>query len=82
MESKDFLAWPDNYKDPLEMDNVASKYPDVLAALKTRLEEWKTTLVPANFPPDDPLADPQNYGVSGVLGGAEYIYPIYPHAHD
>ncbi|XP_025085302.1 arylsulfatase B-like [Pomacea canaliculata] len=88
MESKDFLAWPDNYslfninEDPLEMDNVASKYPDVLAALKTRLEEWKTTLVPANFPPDDPLADPQNYGVSGVLGGAEYIYPIYPHAHD
>ncbi|PVD33642.1 hypothetical protein C0Q70_04900 [Pomacea canaliculata] len=68
MESKDFLAWPDNYslfninEDPLEMQDVASLYPDLLASLKTRLEEWKATLVPANFPPDEPLADPENYG--------------------
>lgn len=68
MESKDFLAWPENYslfninEDPLEMQDVASLYPDLLASLKTRLEEWKATLVPANFPPDEPLADPENYG--------------------
>ncbi|XP_025085301.1 arylsulfatase B-like [Pomacea canaliculata] len=42
-EKEDFVAWPHSYslfninEDPLETTDVASKYPDVLAALKTRL---------------------------------------------
>ncbi|KAK7481483.1 hypothetical protein BaRGS_00027245 [Batillaria attramentaria] len=48
--------------DPTERNDLAENNPEVLAKMKARLEEWRKTLVPANMPPDDPAANPKNFG--------------------
>ena len=48
--------------DPTEHFDIAEKYPDVVEDMKKRLAKYRETLVPANFPPDDPKADPKNFG--------------------
>ncbi|KAK7500422.1 hypothetical protein BaRGS_00008329 [Batillaria attramentaria] len=47
--------------DPTERNDVKDEYPEVLAEMKERLRKWRESLVPANFPPDDPAADPNNF---------------------
>ena len=42
--------------------DVKGERPGVLRRLQRRLEQWRRSLVPANFPPDDPAADPDNFG--------------------
>ncbi|XP_025088345.1 arylsulfatase I-like [Pomacea canaliculata] len=40
--------------DPYEQKDLVTKKPDVLEMMKTRLEEWRKNLVPANYPANDP----------------------------
>ncbi|KAK7099015.1 hypothetical protein V1264_003219 [Littorina saxatilis] len=65
---------PDDYQlfnikeDPTEHHDVKDKYPDVLAKMKARLAEWRQTMVPANFPENDPAANPEHYGGTWTPG--------------
>ncbi|XP_070185141.1 arylsulfatase J-like isoform X3 [Littorina saxatilis] len=47
--------------DPYEHHDVQDKYPDVLKKMVARLEEYRKSLVPANFPPHDPASFPTNF---------------------
>ncbi|KAK7089213.1 hypothetical protein V1264_024444 [Littorina saxatilis] len=53
-------------EDPTERNDVKNKFPDVLAKMKARLDQWRQTMVPANFPPDDPASNPDLF--NGVWG--------------
>ncbi|XP_046578742.1 arylsulfatase B-like isoform X4 [Haliotis rubra] len=48
--------------DPTERHNLATKFPDLLASMKQRLEGWRQSMVPAHYPPRDPKGDPKNWG--------------------
>lgn len=48
--------------DPTEHYDVKHKNPDVLAKMKDKMDQWRKTMVPANFPRNDPAADPDNWG--------------------
>lgn len=47
--------------DPTEHHDVKDKYPDVFNKMRARLEEYRKSLVPANFPPHDPDSYPSNF---------------------
>ena len=47
--------------DPTERSDVKHKYPDVFKQMRDRLEEYRKSLVPANFPPHDPDALPSHF---------------------
>lgn len=49
----------DIIKDPCEMNNLATKYPERLSQLLTALERYNSTAVPAANLPIDPRGDPQ-----------------------
>ncbi|XP_067658487.1 arylsulfatase B-like [Haliotis asinina] len=48
--------------DPTEHNDLAQKMPDMVAKLRARFEEYKKTMVPANFPDPDPASDPRKFG--------------------
>ncbi|KAK7476920.1 hypothetical protein BaRGS_00031859 [Batillaria attramentaria] len=48
--------------DPEERRDLTESAPDVLDKMTKRLEEWRATGVPANFPPPDPASDPSHWG--------------------
>ncbi|XP_076452856.1 arylsulfatase B-like isoform X2 [Babylonia areolata] len=47
--------------DPTEHHDVKDKYPEVFQRMRARLEEYRKSLVPANFPPHDPAALPSHF---------------------
>ncbi|XP_070542482.1 arylsulfatase B-like isoform X1 [Ptychodera flava] len=47
----------DMQEDPMEMDNVADLYPDVVKLLSEKLDKHRETAW-TDFPPDDPNCDP------------------------
>ncbi|KAK7098549.1 arylsulfatase B-like [Littorina saxatilis] len=47
--------------DPTEHNDVKDKFPDVLATMKARMEQWRQGMVPANFPPFSSGSNPANY---------------------
>ncbi|XP_046545775.1 arylsulfatase B-like [Haliotis rubra] len=49
-------------EDPTEHNNLAQMMPDMVAKLRARFEEYKKTMVPANYPDGDPASDPRNFG--------------------
>ncbi|XP_046374479.1 arylsulfatase B-like isoform X1 [Haliotis rufescens] len=49
-------------EDPTEHNDLAQKTPDMVAKLRARFEEYKKTMVPANYPNPDPASDPRKYG--------------------
>ncbi|CAL1539631.1 unnamed protein product [Lymnaea stagnalis] len=48
--------------DPNEHKNLYYQLPDVVKQLQDRLYEYKKKYVTPNYPPNDPSADPSNYG--------------------
>ncbi|XP_067670409.1 arylsulfatase B-like [Haliotis asinina] len=49
-------------EDPTEHNNIAQKMPDMVAKVRARVEEYKKTMVPSNYPDGDPASDPSNFG--------------------
>lgn len=47
--------------DPTEHHDVKDKYRDVFKQMRARLDEYRKSLVPANFPPHDPASYPSNF---------------------
>lgn len=47
--------------DPGEHSDIASQHQDIVEELKSRLDYHRKTMVPANYPPDDPRGDPKYY---------------------
>ncbi|XP_005103162.1 arylsulfatase B [Aplysia californica] len=47
--------------DPYEHNNLYDKLPEVVEKLKARMSHYYTMMVPANYPPNDPKADPNNF---------------------
>ncbi|KAK6175123.1 hypothetical protein SNE40_013647 [Patella caerulea] len=43
--------------DPYEYNDVASQNPDIVANLTDRINQYRRSMVPAMYPPDDPQAD-------------------------
>ncbi|XP_050411464.2 arylsulfatase B [Patella vulgata] len=56
----------DLIEDPGEHNNLVDELPDVVNRLKARLDYYKSTAIPARFPPNTPAGDPNNFG--GVWG--------------
>jgi hypothetical protein len=56
----DYLLF-DLEADPYEHHDVKDKYPDVLKQMMARLEEYRKSLVPAQWPPHDPASFPENF---------------------
>lgn len=52
--------------DPTERHNLFDQLPDVVKTLHDKLLEERKRYVPPNWPENEPLADPVNYG--GVWG--------------
>jgi hypothetical protein len=48
--------------DPNEHNDLSKKLPDVVSKLKSRLEEYHKSIVPANYPGASMASDPKNYG--------------------
>ncbi|XP_076851943.1 arylsulfatase I [Brachyhypopomus gauderio] len=48
--------------DPYERMDLADARPEVVKLLLSRIAEYNRTAVPAQNPPDDPMADPQLHG--------------------
>ncbi|XP_046547542.1 LOW QUALITY PROTEIN: arylsulfatase B-like [Haliotis rubra] len=55
-------------EDPTEHNDLAQQMPDMVAKLRARFEDYKKTMVPANFPSDDAAADPRLYGGAWTPG--------------
>ncbi|XP_046380029.1 arylsulfatase B-like isoform X2 [Haliotis rufescens] len=55
-------------EDPTEHNDLAQQMPDMVAKLRARFEEYKKTMVPANFPKPDPASDPRKYGYAWTPG--------------
>lgn len=51
--------------DPEERNDLADKYPSVVAFLLRRLEYYQKTALPVNFPEEDSRCDPQDSGAWG-----------------
>ncbi|XP_067658819.1 arylsulfatase B-like [Haliotis asinina] len=49
-------------EDPTEHNDIAQQMPDMVAKLRARFEDYKKTMVPANFPKQDPASDPRKFG--------------------
>ncbi|XP_046561882.1 arylsulfatase B-like [Haliotis rubra] len=49
-------------EDPTEHNDLAQQMPDMVAKLRARFEDYKKTMVPANFPDPDPASDPRKFG--------------------
>ncbi|XP_035825596.1 arylsulfatase B [Aplysia californica] len=47
--------------DPHEHTNLYDKLPEVVKKLQARMSHYYTKMVPANYPPQDPKADPKNF---------------------
>ncbi|XP_046580068.1 arylsulfatase B-like [Haliotis rubra] len=54
--------------DPTERHDLASKLPDVVAKLKSRLLEYKKQMVAPNYPATNPNSDPRKYGNTWTPG--------------
>lgn len=48
--------------DPTEHFDIADQQPDVLNTMKSRLEYYRKSLVPAHYPKEDKRGDPKNFG--------------------
>lgn len=48
--------------DPTEHFDIADQHPDVVNTMKARLDYYRQSLVPANYPKPDPAGDPKNFG--------------------
>ncbi|XP_067658647.1 arylsulfatase B-like [Haliotis asinina] len=55
-------------EDPTEHNDLAQKMPDMVAKLRARFEDYKKTMVPANFPPEDPASNPHLFGGAWTPG--------------
>ncbi|XP_046561881.1 arylsulfatase I-like [Haliotis rubra] len=55
-------------EDPTEHHDLAEKMPDMVAKLRARLEEYRKTMVPANFPDPDNSFNPKNFGDAWTPG--------------
>ncbi|XP_046554732.1 arylsulfatase B-like [Haliotis rubra] len=55
-------------EDPTEHNDLTEKMPDMVAKLRARLEEYRKTMVPANFPDPDHSYDPKNFGDAWTPG--------------
>ncbi|XP_041378156.1 arylsulfatase B-like [Gigantopelta aegis] len=61
--ANDTRVWLFNVKDdPTERVNLADKMPGVVSKMKSRLAFYRKKMVPANFPPLDPKANPKRFG--------------------
>ncbi|XP_046335684.2 arylsulfatase B-like [Haliotis rufescens] len=49
-------------EDPTEHNDLAQQMPDMVAKLRSRFEDYKKTMVPANFPNQDPACNPRKFG--------------------
>lgn len=61
VSGKDTYLLFDLEADPNEHVDVQAKYPDVFKQMVARLEEYRKSLVPANWPPHDPASFPENF---------------------
>jgi hypothetical protein len=48
--------------DPTEGHNLASKLPDIVQTMRTKLDKYKEQMIPADFPPEYQLSDPSELG--------------------
>ena len=47
--------------DPTEHHDISNQHPDVVANMKKKLEKYKESLVPANFPAAEPKSNPKHF---------------------
>ncbi|GFR29148.1 arylsulfatase B [Trichonephila clavata] len=62
--SEESLRLYDLRKDPLERYNVAKTFPSIVRKLKSRIEEHKILMVPADDPAPDERGEPKLWGNS------------------
>ena len=48
--------------DPTEHFDIADQHPDIVTEMKKKLEKYRQSLVPANFPSPDPKSNPKYFG--------------------
>ncbi|KAL1421919.1 hypothetical protein MTO96_022628 [Rhipicephalus appendiculatus] len=48
-------------KDPCELNNVASLYPEIVALMKKRIDDYQAMALPVQFEPKDPAGFPENH---------------------
>ena len=48
--------------DPTEHFDIADQHPDIVEDMKKKLEQYKASEVPPNYPPPDPKSNPDNFG--------------------
>lgn len=59
--------------DPTEHFDVADLFPDVVKQLQARLDFYRQTMVPANYPPADKGSDPKNFGGNWSPGWCQTV---------
>ncbi|CAL1291149.1 unnamed protein product [Larinioides sclopetarius] len=60
----EFLRLYDLERDPLERFNIAKSFPRIVEKLKSRIEDLKVNMVPADDPPPDERGEPKFWGNS------------------
>ena len=62
-QSDDKNVWLFNIrKDPLEVNDLSGKFPELVRKLLSRLEYYNSTAVTCRYPPIDARDDPNKHG--------------------